>query len=373
MGDERGLARRVSATLGTRNGHDAPKGNDPVPTARLQVKTTNMTDIETQYKAVREGIGLIDRSDVGKIAISGEDCYTWLQGMVSNDVRLLENGATGRLQTCVLDATAHVLSDITLINVPEDHTILLDLPRANVTKILSLFDRLIITEEVELADVTETLGCFSLQGPGSMAWLVMMESDRMFNAAWDNLEALMDADHTGSGGVDLYFARAAAAQLKQTNALKSVNDIGAEAQEILRVEAGIPKYGVDMDETTLAPEAGLMATHISLSKGCYVGQEIVARIHSRGHTNRALTGLVFADGDIPTPGDKIMAEEDGKTRETGRITSVVAASPALNGRPIALGYVRHEHRAPGSQVEVVGRDRTRFANVVELPFYFRGK
>ncbi len=135
------------------------------------------------------------------------------------------------------------------------------------------------------------------------------------------------------------------------------------------MEAGIPKYGVDMDETTLAPEAGLMATHISLTKGCYVGQEIIARIHSRGHTNRALTGLVFDAGDAPASGDKIIALEDGNPRETGRITSVVASSPAMNGSAIALGYVRHEHRALDSQVHVVGSNRTRIGSVVELPFY----
>lgn len=136
----------------------------------------------------------------------------------------------------------------------------------------------------------------------------------------------------------------------------------------------MPKYGVDMDETTLAPEAGLMATHISLTKGCYVGQEIVARIDSRGHTNRALTGLVFEDGDVPASGDKIFADDEGGgARETGRVTSVVSSSPAMNGRPIALGYVRHEHRAPGSRVRVQsnieGADIARTATVVELPFY----
>ena len=328
-----------------------------------------MTDLKTQINAVRSSIGLIERSDVGKIAISGEDRFTWLQGMVSNDMRLLENGEASRLYACVLNATGQVLSDVTLINAPEDGRILLDVPRASVPKLLAVFDRFLVTEEVDIVDLTDRLGCFSVQGPGSMSWLMRMENDRMFNKAWDHLEALMDADHTGSGGVDLYFGREAFGQIQQTQALKSVPVIGAQAQEILRVEAGIPKYGVDMDETTLAPEAGLMATHISLTKGCYVGQEIIARIHSRGHTNRALTGLVFAEGDVPASGDKIVVEEDGKPRETGRITSVVTSSPALDGRPIALGYIRHEHRAPGSQVQVVGSDRTRLASVTELPFY----
>lgn len=328
-----------------------------------------MTDVEIQVNAVRSGVGLIDRSDVGKIAVSGADRFTWLQGMVSSDVRLLENGKAYRQQACVLDSTGHVLTDLALISPQGAGRVLLDLPRANVAKLLALFDRYLITEDVEIVDLTDTMGCFSIQGAGSMAWLTRMESDRMFSAAWDNVEVLMDADHTGSGGVDFYFPREAAEQIRQTHAIKSVPVIGAEAQEILRVEAGIPKYGVDMDETTLAPEAGLMATHISLTKGCYVGQEIIARIHSRGHTNRALTGLVFNAGDAPAPGDKIIALEDGNPRETGRITSVVASSPAMNGSAIALGYVRHEHRALDSQVHVVGSNQTRIGSVVELPFF----
>ena len=330
-----------------------------------------MTDVETQYKAVRENIGLIDHSDVGKIAIFGEDRFTWLQGMVSNDVRLLTQGRPV-LPSCILDATGHILSDVTLMAAPEDKSVLLVLPPVNKAKIMVLLDRFIIMEDVELVDVTNKLGCFSIQGPTSLQWLMLMESDRLFNPVWDSLAYVMDADHTGSGGADIYFDCDVQARLLETNVLKGVPVAGADAQEILRVEAGIPKYGVDIDETTLAPEAGLMATHISLTKGCYVGQEIVARIDSRGHTNRALTGLVFEIGDVPMSGDKIIAlEEGGGTRETGWITSAIAASPALNGRPIALSYVRHEHRAPGTRLQVQSANQTLAAQVVELPFYRR--
>ena len=99
---------------------------------------------------------------------------------------------------------------------------------------------------------------------------------------------------------------------------RGVIKIEPEAQEILRVEAGLPKFGADMDETTIALEAGLGPTHISLTKGCYIGQEIVARIDSRGHTNRALTGFVLETGELPNAGDKIFGPDaDGAERETG--------------------------------------------------------
>lgn len=342
-----------------------------------------MTDIETQVNAVRSGIGLIDRSDVGKIAISGEDRFTWLQGMVSNDTGLITKAYTF-FQTCVLDATGHILTDMSLVrmdgpkianlaaavNISVPEFVLADLPRANVSKILSLLERFIIMEDVELKDVSAGMGCFALQGKrASQIWdYGQGKEDDPLRGLWNHFKT-MPADYTGANGFNAYFPMSDKEALLGEILQNGVVEVGPEAQEILRVEAGIPKYGMDMDETTLAPEAGLMATHISLTKGCYVGQEIVARIHSRGHTNRALTGLVFAEGDAPASGDKIVAEEDGKPRETGRITSVVAASPAINGRPIALGYVRHEHRAPGSPVQVAGNDRTRPASIVELPFY----
>src|SRR5206468_12698173 len=129
-----------------------------------------------QYRAVREEIGLLDRSEVGKLAITGKDRFAWLQGMVSNDVRLLEQGQRS-LQACVLDATGHLLSDLTLMNVvgadpfsgvlslPESDFILAVLPRINLEKIVGILDRFLIMEEVEIADVTEKLACLSLQGP----------------------------------------------------------------------------------------------------------------------------------------------------------------------------------------------------------------
>lgn len=357
-----------------------------------------MSDLLIQYEAVRKGIGLIDRSKTGKIAVTGKDRFTWLQGMVSNDLKRVEQTGTGHLLACVLDPTGHVLTDLAvvpmgivpgnvklseLLGLPQGEFLLIDLPRRNLEKILELFDRYIIMEEVEVKDVTESLGCFSYQGPAAdRGWKlnfpkasdplgkVRAEGERDFDYHRDTV--MVPANHTGSPGFDAYFPIAHTQELRQAAQDVGVTEIGLDVQEILRVEAGIPLYGVDMDETTLAPEANLMPTHISLTKGCYVGQEIVARIDSRGHTNRALTGLVFAAGDAPAAGDRIFATstEDTAERETGRITSFVESAPACQGRPIALGYVRNEHRTPGTMVRV-GEAR-RSAEVRELPFIGTG-
>jgi len=343
-----------------------------------------MNEVLAQYRAVREVVGLIDRSiDRGVLAIVGADRFSWLQGMVSNDVRLLQKqGACSHLPACILDATGHILTDLVLMTVSEaaealtaaigltaQDFILIDLPRSNITKITTLLDRFLITEDVKIIDASDTIHCISLQGPNASAPL---QTALRFSSSI-NVGAppcYVAADHTGSGGIDSYFPAEQAGELiRLVTAARpgGLVQVEMQAREMLRVEAGIPLYGADMDESTIALEANLGPTHISLTKGCYVGQEIIARIDSRGHTNRALTGLVFTAGNVPKPGDTIRSEEEG--REVGRITSVIPSSPAVEDMPIALGYVRHEHSDPGTKLSVGPPESALEATVRPLPFY----
>ena len=281
-------------------------------------------DVLKQYQAVRNGTGYALREDVGFIKVYGPDRFKWLQGMVSNDMFLLQNHAARRLSACLLNATGHIISDMALENVYDagiNPYMRIELPRSNVEKVCTVLDRYLITEDVALEKVSDD------------------ETERLSRRVVGSGEA---------GEVE----------------------IGPEAQEILRVEDGIPKYGVDMDESTIALEAGLGPTHISFTKGCYVGQEIIARIDSRGHTNRALTGFVVESGDLPVFGDKIFGpSDDGGEKESGRITSVIAESPAMNYAPIAMGYARHEHRTPDTVLHSRGEGREAVLRVVTLPFY----
>lgn len=341
-------------------------------------------DITEQYRAVRDNLGWFDRSRAGRLAISGADCYTWLQGMVSNDVRLVESHRyQGQFHTCVLNATGHILTDMTLVRfgnkrserfveagvVPAEEFVLADLPGENTKRIRDYLDDFIITEDVEIADVSAELRCFALQGPAAHRFWELAAGDYMFplSKMWPLVYSIR-ADYTGERGFNAYVPAQYEAEFRAILAEANVAEIGEETQEILRLEAGIPRYGADMDETTIALEANLGPTHISLTKGCYVGQEIVARIASRGHTNRALTGLVGKIGETLAPGAKLYADENGSIRETGRVTSSVPCSPAMDGRPIALGYVRHEHREPGSILRI-GEESAQTVTVVELPFY----
>ena len=347
-----------------------------------------MVDFETEYRAVRESAGWWRRGDVGFLAISGPDRFTWLQGMVSNDTRLLATGQTERLPVCYLDATGHLLSDGILVSVAGTHPLagmigskgqdllLAELPREAVARILTHLDRLLIMEDVALADVSARVGAFTLQGPDAAtlprreSWASRTRRGATLWAAIEFASRSVQADHTGSGGLDFFMGIEDVAIVR--NGLKALAgpEIGVETVEALRVEAGLPRYGFDMDETVLAPEANLTG-YISLTKGCYVGQEIVARIDARGHTNRALTGLILDGPDLPAPGVKLFFYSDTEPpRETGRLTSVIASSPAAGGRAIALGYVRHEHREPGTRL-VMGEGGRATATVRELPFYSR--
>ena len=326
-----------------------------------------------QYRAVREAAGYFRREDHGWIAVYGLDRLTWLQGMVSADTRLMALGTATRLPACLLDSTGHLISDMALINVTgKEAFVLLDLPRRNQARVMALLDRYIIMEDVTLEDWSEKWGCVTLQGPDSLRIADSLRS--LFPEANDALSGAIEvmADHTGSGGWDIFASASLLPALIASLEERGAIEIGAEAQDILRIEAGIPKYGADMDETNIALEAGLGPTHISMTKGCYIGQEIIARIDSRGHTNRALTGFTIASSELPSPGDKIYAiTGDGAERETGRLTSVIAESPAMDGSAIALGYARHEHRQPETTLTARGENRKARLCVTELPFYPR--
>ena len=302
-------------------------------------------EFDRQYAAVLSETGWYDRSNTGRIAVLGEDRFSWLQGMVSNDVMLLKQPELFSIEACLLDSTGHILSDMEIVRSdaqtygklfiqrkpPLVDFLLLNLPRENVTKVMEILDRYIIMEDVALCDVTDNFGCVSVRGKN-----VYFEPNTP-----ESLVALIN------GG--------------------RLIEISPEVQEVWRVKNGIPKWGLELDPTVIASEA-VGKSHISLTKGCYVGQEIIARIDARGHTNRALTGMIVTSEVLPQFGDKLFAEEDGRQRETGRITSVVPYSPVANGKPIALGYVRHEHRNPGDKVVTQGENGQAVLTVTQLPF-----
>jgi folate-binding protein YgfZ len=171
-------------------------------------------------------------------------------------------------------------------------------------------------------------------------------------------------EETGEEGYDLWVETAGLVRLWERVRAAGARPVGREAWDVLRLEAGKVRYGVDVDASTLLLEAPLDGAY-SLNKGCYLGQEVVARITYRGHVNRKLVGFRFDDARTPRPGARLTVA--GK--EVGRITSA-AVSPALR-KALALGFVRREHGEPGTRVEADGADGPLTAEVAALPFYRR--
>jgi folate-binding protein YgfZ len=319
-----------------------------------------------QYRAVRESAGLIDRSAVGKAEVEGRDRASFLQGMLSNDVKALQPG-----QGCAaafLDAHGKVMALLHVYALPEG--ILLELPPGLTRKTLLLLDKYLISEKASFEPMDEAWAILSLQGPVAPALLAGLSGHALDLAPHAHLEATLAGatarivQRSEFGAVPGYFVWTApehAGTIRAALVGAGATAVDPDVAEGLRIEAGVPAYGQDVDESVILPETGLEHL-VSYTKGCYIGQEVVARVKYRGHVNRALTGLRLEGERVPAPGAIVAAAE----REIGRVTS--AAWSLGLGAPIALGYVRREHREPGGAVSVKIEDDLVPARVSALPF-----
>ncbi len=328
-------------------------------------------DVEAEVRVVRQAAGVIDRSDRAYLAVSGPDAASFLQRMTSNEVSGLEPGQ-GRygLQ---LDAQGHIVADFYSLRM-DDH-ILLETDWARREPLRAVLEKHIIADDVEISDASEQLASFSVEGPQAGRLLKAALSQGAIpgselNHAWvrfgDTPVLVVRLSETGEDGFRLIFVVEYAQNVWEALAAQRRHvgwkPVGHAALNILRTEAGIPWYGAELSEQTLPPEAGLEQRAISYTKGCYLGQEMIERIRSRGHVNRKLVGLRLGGGSLPAAGAKLLRE--GK--EVGSITTAVH-SPTLSA-DIALGYVRREHLEPGTKLEVEGGGT---ATVTTLPFYHR--
>jgi folate-binding protein YgfZ len=305
------------------------------------------------YRAALDACALVDRSERGKLALTGADTKEFLQGQVTNDVEGLEPG-TG-CYAAFLTPKGKMLGDLRVLDTGEE--LLLDCERVALQELFNLIRRFKLGRDVELHKRTLETGLLSLIGPRSRAV-----------AGAEDLPETEHAHRTGTVGgagvrlivtdlgVDVLGEAADAGRVAAALVEAGAVPAGEEVGEIRRVETGRPRYGVDLDESVIPQEAALNDRAVSFTKGCYVGQETVARLYYKGKPNRHLRGLRL-DG----PAERGAALRLGE-REVGRLGSVVE-SPALG--PIALALVRRE-AAPGDTLAVGEGDRT--ATVVELPF-----
>ncbi len=326
-------------------------------------------DPAAEHEAVRGRVGLIDRSHRGVVEATGRDRVSFLQGMLSNDIKALQPG-----QGCpaaFLDAHGKIVS-LLVVHCLADR-LLLEMDRQLVAPTLAALDRFRISERVEFEDVSAAHGILTLAGPAARAAVEKLAEQALpdlapahhARLAVDGLEVrAVRNEETGEEGYDLWVAPDGLGRLWERAGAAGAVPVGREAWNVLRVEAGAVWHGVDVDASTLLLEAPLEAAY-SRNKGCYIGQEVVARILYRGHVNRRIVGFRFPDARIPAPGAAVFA--DGT--EAGRITSPVV-SPALR-RGLALGFLRREHWEAGTRVEVAADGDRLPAEVSALPFYRR--
>ena len=305
------------------------------------------------YKAAREAAVITELDYLGIVKLTGSDRVSWLQGMITNDVEKLAPGSG--CYAAHLTPQGKVVAQMYVFK--DDDALWLVLERAAIAGLLAAFDRLLIMEDVQVADFSEAYAVLGLLGPlasdrlgswvGKAVELSSFYSHRRFDESRVILSRL---------GYQIWVPRAQTDHVLRYFAEHGATAIDRGTWDVLRTEAGQPIYGVDIDETTTMPELG--ETGISYDKGCYIGQEVVAKVKYIGHVNRRFVGLILSGNDLPET--KSVIRKGG--REVGYVTTALF-SPGLNS-VIALGFVNRSAFSAGSEVEV----GTTTAKIVDLPF-----
>jgi folate-binding protein YgfZ len=333
-----------------------------------------------EYQAVRDSVGLIDLSDRGKIVLSGPDRVKFLQGMVTQDVPKIPVG--GGVYAASVTVKGKMITDMRVFAASE--ALILDTEPGFGQVLLDFLGRYAPLSNVKLEDRTEADVLLSLQGPRSKKILERLIGDPLtLNNPLSHEERtvsigggeislrIIRAERGAEDGYDLLLPREHAAALWEAlisqGQSEGLRPVGRRVLEILRIERGTPRFGIDMNDDTIPLEAGLEETAISFSKGCYLGQEPIARIHFRGHVNRHLRGILIDGETPPQSGEKVFIDD----REIGWITSA-AYSPSLR-KIVALGYLRREHDQPGEAVAIETNGTRIPAMTAVLPFALPGK
>jgi len=314
-------------------------------------------DLAGEYRALTDGCGLIDRSERGKLALTGSERKSFLAGQVTNDIEGLQAGHG--CYAAFLTHKGKMLGDLRVLAVEDDGVepeLALDTERATLQALFDMVRRFKIGYDVELHKRTLQHGLLSLLGPGARAV-----------AGAEDLPAEEHAHRAGEiagravrlivtdAGVDVLCAADDTDLVSEALLAAGAAQVSEDAAEILRVERGRPRYGFELDDSTIPQEAGLNERAVSFTKGCYVGQETVARLFYRGKPNRHLRGLRLSEP----------VARGAELRLGERVVGTLATSlvSPVHG-PIALALVRRE-AAPGDVLEVAGGAT---GHVVELPF-----
>jgi folate-binding protein YgfZ len=324
--------------------------------------------LSESYDAVRHHSGLVPRDDDARIVVSGKDRASYLHGLLTNDITSLGPGQgcyaayltpQGRM---IADMRVYELGDVILLVVGRDVK----------DALLARLDQFIFTEDVQLGDVTETYGSVAVVGPEAATVVsttlglaadtvrALREHGNMRTQFNGRPAILLHVSDLGEPGYDVLVEASALSAFREAARLAGARDVDEATAEAIRIEGGIPRFHRDMDEETIPLEAGIESRAISLTKGCYVGQEVIVRVLHRGHGRvaRKLVGLSLVEEAVPEAGAKVRNND----RDIGEVTSATW-SPLLR-RPIALAFVHRDFTTPGTVVAVNGAP----AEVSALPF-----
>ena len=332
-------------------------------------------DWRTEYQAVRQAVGVADLSHRGKVRVTGDDRVKWLQSVVSNDLLPLQPGQgryssflthKGKMLTyfrCYVQTDAVMLEDVGEIG---------DATHAALKKFL------LYGTKAKMENCAESWGLLLVSGPKAGQTVKSafgvdcsdLQPVNFVTAQIGGQQALViGTEETGEVDLEILLPADAVAtawtSLMETGAPNGIKPVGSQAREALRLEAGIPKAGTELNEEIVPPEANLEGKAFSLTKGCYPGQEVVARMDTYGNVRRKLVGLLLRDATIPPKGAKLFSGD----REVGWVSSATP-SPHQNGI-IAFGFPLRDFSKAGTMLSIEVEGKRHDATVVDLPFYRR--
>lgn len=339
-----------------------PHNDAPVSAPIADTWPAQFGKVTDEFAALKSTCGVYDLAQKAKIRLTGEDKVRWLNGMVTNNVRdLVQNHG---VYAFLLNPQGHILGDMVVFH-RADH-LLLEADQVQLPKLLATFEHYIIMDDVEVANVSDSLATVGVTGPKSEAVLnaagikaPALEPLQLADLSWHDIPVtIVQGEHAPYLSYEIWIAPEHGESLRKALQTAGATLVGQDALDLYRIAQGIPRYGQDIRERDL-PQETEQQRALNFNKGCYVGQEIVERIRSRGNVHRKFTGFKI-DGAAPASGTKIQAQ----AKDIGEVTSSAVIPTLDGGQTVALGYLRREFAIPGKELEIAGSR----AMVSDLPF-----
>lgn len=333
-----------------------PGANPTEPSDAVGASAPDFGDARAEFQALLAGCGVYDLSERARITVTGGDRVRWLNGMTTNNIRDLVPGHG--VYAFLLNAQGRIQADLYAFQ--RGDSLLVDTERRQREKVLQLFDHYIIADDVEIAAISDKLTALGLTGPESRHVLERagiavpdLAHLQFADVAWQGagqhagqqktVTLLRSGEEAGESW-QIWIARGHAGdlsdELRGALVKAGARPTGTAALNLFRISRGIPQFGEDIRERDLPQETG-QTRALNFTKGCYLGQEIVERIRSRGAVHRQFTAFAV-EGVLPAAGAKIVAGEDKAEKEVGEVTSSAVLPLPRGDRSVALGYLRRE-------------------------------